>query len=395
MTRLILTLNAGSSSIKFAIFAATDGGEGEAVAEGKAVNIGSAGTHLAVRGAAGATLLERAYTEAAREDAILKDLLAWIESHFGRTLAAAGHRVVHGGPRFHTPCRLTPSLVEELAALSPLAPLHQPHNLAPVRMLARDFPDLPQFACFDTGFHATNPPLATTFAIPRDLTGQGVRRYGFHGISYEYIASCLPDYLGEAAEGRVVVAHLGNGASLCAMHRRRSIASTMGFTALDGLMMGTRCGTIDPGVLLYLMQEQGMSVQAVNELLYHRCGLLGVSGISNDMQTLLASSEPAAREAVDLFVYRIVRELGSLAAALGGLDALVFTAGIGERAAPVRAAVCRQSEWLGLTLDGSANAAHGPRITTLESRVPAFVVPTGEDRMIARHGLKLLEKGDA
>ncbi|MEJ2408171.1 MAG: acetate kinase, partial [Novosphingobium sp.] len=269
MTRLILTINAGSSSIKFAIFAANGHAEGRAVAQGKAVNIGSAGTNLAVHDGAGACLLSRGYAKDAREDVVLQDLLAWIEDHFGGTLAAAGHRVVHGGPCFHAPCRVTPGLVEALTALVPLAPLHQPHNLAPIRMLSRDFPQLPQFACFDTGFHADNPPLATTFAIPRELTAQGVRRYGFHGISYEYIASCLPDYLGEAADGRVVMAHLGNGASLCAMHHGRSVATTMGFTALDGLMMGTRCGTIDPGVLLYLMQEKGMSAEAVSYMLYH------------------------------------------------------------------------------------------------------------------------------
>ncbi|MEJ2457985.1 MAG: hypothetical protein P8Y58_07470, partial [Novosphingobium sp.] len=277
MTRLILTINAGSSSIKFAIFAANGHAEGRAVAQGKAVNIGSAGTNLAVHDGAGACLLSRGYAKDAREDVVLQDLLAWIEDHFGGTLAAAGHRVVHGGPCFHAPCRVTPGLVEALTALVPLAPLHQPHNLAPIRMLSRDFPQLPQFACFDTGFHADNPPLATTFAIPRELTAQGVRRYGFHGISYEYIASCLPDYLGEAADGRVVMAHLGNGASLCAMHHGRSVATTMGFTALDGLMMGTRCGTIDPGVLLYLMQEKGMSAEAVSYMLYHDCGLRGVS----------------------------------------------------------------------------------------------------------------------
>lgn len=392
MSRLILTLNAGSSSIKFAIFSASGSSEGRAVAEGKAVNIGSAGTNLAVHDGAGTRLLSRDYAEDAGEDLVLQDLLAWIESHFGGTLAAAGHRVVHGGPRFHAPCRVTADLIEELAKLVPLAPLHQPHNLAPIRVLARDFPALAQFACFDTGFHADNAPLATTFAIPRELTEQGIRRYGFHGISYEYIASCLPDYLGDVAEGRVVMAHLGNGASLCAMHHRRSVATTMGFTALDGLMMGTRCGTIDPGVLIYLMQEKGMSAQAVSDMLYHDCGLLGVSGISNDMHTLLASPAPEAREAVDLFVYRIVRELGSLVAALGGLDALVFTGGIGEHAAPVRAAVCRQAAWLGLTLDEAANAAHGPKITTDGSLVPALAVPTDEDRMIARHCLTLLGK---
>ncbi|MCJ2185722.1 acetate/propionate family kinase [Novosphingobium beihaiensis] len=392
MNRLILTINAGSSSIKFAIFSANGHDEGRAVAEGKAVNIGSAGTNLAVHDGGGACLLSRDYAGDADEGAVLQDLLAWVESHFGGTLAAAGHRVVHGGPRFHAPCRITSGLVEELATLVPLAPLHQPHNLAPVRVLARDFPGLPQFACFDTGFHADNSLLATTFGIPRELTGQGVRRYGFHGISYEYIASCLPDYLGDAAEERVVIAHLGNGASLCAMHRGRSVATTMGFTALDGLMMGTRCGSIDPGVLLYLMQEKSMSAQDVSEMLYHRSGLLGVSGISNDMQALLASPALEAREAVDLFVYRIVRELGSLAAALGGLDALVFTGGIGEHAAPVRAAVCRQMAWLGLALDEAANAAHGPKITAEGSAVPALVIPTDEDRMIARHCLTLLGK---
>lgn len=391
MSRLILTLNAGSSSIKFAIFSASGSSEGRAVAEGKAVNIGSAGTNLAVHDGAGTRLLSRDYAEDAGEDLVLQDLLAWIESHFGGTLAGAGHRVVHGGPRFHAPCRVTADLIGELTKLVPLAPLHQPHNLAPIRVLARDFPALAQFACFDTGFHADNAPLATTFAIPRELTGQGIRRYGFHGISYEYIASCLPDYLGDVAEGRVVMAHLGNGASLCAMLGGESVDTTMGFTALDGLMMGSRCGSIDPGVVLHLQDEMGMSRAEVTDLLYNKSGLLGVSGISSDMRTLAASGAREAEEALDLFAWRAARELGALVSSLGGLDGLVFTAGIGENDAAMRKRICDRLGWLGVMLDEGENQANALRIGSPDSPVAVLVIPTNEERMIALHTLTILK----
>ncbi len=276
-----------------------------------------------------------------------------------------------------------------MCKLVSLAPLHQPHNLAAIEALSKLHPALPQIACFDTAFHHTQSPVATAFALPRALSDQGIRRYGFHGLSYEYIASVLPHVLGpDTAEGRVIVAHLGSGASLCAMHSRKSVATTMGFTALDGLMMGRRCGAIDPGVVLYLLQEQKMPADAISDLLYDKSGLLGVSGISDDMRDLLASNDTRAREAVDLFVYRITRELGSLVAALGGLDALVFTAGIGEHAAEIRRRVCVEAEWLGIKIDEKANASGGPCIS--DSHVSAWIVPTDEDLMIARHAYSVL-----
>ncbi len=307
-------------------------------------------------------------------------------------MIAAGHRVVHGGPLYNRPVVIDESVIAELRRLIPLAPLHQPHHLAAIAALSKLHPTLPQFACFDTSFHHTQPEVAAAFALPRNLTEEGIRRYGFHGLSYEYIASVLPDFLGTAgAQARVAVAHLGNGASICAMRGRKSIATTMGFTALDGLPMGERCGNLDPGVVLYLMEEKGMTAQAIGDLLYHRSGLLGVSGISNDMRTLLTSALPHAKEAVDLFVYRICRELGSLAAALGGLDALIFTAGIGEHAGEIRRRVCEQTAWLGFELDEAANMAGGPRITRLGAMTSAWVIPTDEDLMIARHCWALLQ----
>lgn len=390
MTDVILTLNAGSTSLKFTVFAVgPEGLDPTPIADGKAEGLGEA-PRLRIATREG----ERFDSPLASstQERVLAEILRWIEGHSsGLRVIGAGHRIVHGGPDFAAPLRLTPAILRRLAKLNPLAPLHQPHNLAPVRVLAHHHPNMPQIGCFDTGFHATNPALATRYAIPRDMHDAGIRRYGFHGLSYEYIASVLPDHLGVRAEGRVVVAHLGGGASLCAMTGGRSIASTMGFTALEGLPMATRSGTIDPGVLLYLMTERGMGAAAVSDLLYRQSGLLGVSGISGDMRTLLASPAPEAREAVDLFVYRILRHLGSLVATLGGLDALIFTGGIGEHAAPVRAGVVEGAAWLGLRLDPRANAAGGPCITQTGSAVPAFVIATNEDLIIARHTLALLQ----
>jgi acetate kinase len=305
-------------------------------------------------------------------------------------LEAVGHRVVHGGPTFARPVPVDREVLAVLEQFTPLAPLHQPHNLAPIRMLLEQRPTLSQVACFDTAFHSTNPEIAQRFAIPAELHDAGVRRYGFHGLSYEYIASVLPEHDRHAADGRTVVCHLGNGSSMCAMDAGRSIASTMGLTALDGLPMGTRSGAIDPGVLLYLMDERRMNARAVERLLYNKSGLLGVSGISSDMRKLLESSDPRAALAVSLYVYRIRRELGSLAAALGGLDALVFTAGIGENSAAIRERVCRDAAWLGVTLDEAANRAGGPRISAKNSRVSAWVIPTNEELMIARHTQRLV-----
>jgi acetate kinase len=319
-------------------------------------------------------------------------IVEWLRSTYGHAhrLGAVGHRVVHGGMDFAAPVRVDGEVVTRLEKLIPLAPLHQPHNLAPIRALLQQAPGLPQVACFDTAMHRSNPALAQMFALPKALSDAGVRRYGFHGLSYEYIASVLPRFDERAARGKTVVLHLGNGASMCALDAGRSIASTMGFTAVDGLPMGTRCGALDPGVILYLMDEHGMDARAVEKLIYSQSGLLGVSGLSSDMRELLASDQPQAQVAVDLFLYRIGRELGSLAAALGGLDAIVFTAGIGERAAVVRERICAQAAWLGVTLDPDANAQGGPRISTPDSRTAAWVIPTNEELMIARHTRDLL-----
>jgi acetate kinase len=304
-----------------------------------------------------------------------------------RLIPTAHSHEAHGGEQFAAPVLVDDAILDQLEKLAPLAPLHQPHNLAPIRVIGRIAPDVAQVACFDTAFHRTQPPVSQIYALPRDLSATGVKRYGFHGLSYDYIASVLPGLVGDAARGRVAAAHLGNGCSMCAMRNGKSVATTTGFTALEGLPMGTRSGAIDPGVILYLLTERGMSVADVSDLLYHRSGLLGMSGISNDMRTLLASNAREAADAVDLFVYRITRELGSLAAALGGLDVLVFTAGIGEHAAPVRARVCESAAWLGIRLDAAANLAGGPRISTADSPVSVWVVPTNEELMIARHTL--------
>jgi len=392
MTDAILALNAGSSSIKFALYACRpDTADPTSIADGEIEGIGDT-PRLTIREAAGATAMERELPAGSGHEKLLHLVLEWIDGHSaGLSLIAAGHRVVHGGTDFAAPILIDETVLARLERLVPLAPLHQPHNIAAIRCLAEAVPDLPQVACFDTGFHRTNSSLATTFALPRALTGEGVRRYGFHGLSYEYIASVLPRHAGAAAEGRVVVAHLGHGASMCAMRARRGIATTMGLTALDGLPMGRRCGALDPGVILFLIKEKGMDYEALTDLLYHRSGLLGVSGISDDMRELLASQDDEAKEAVDLFAYRIGRELGSLAAALGGLDVLVFTGGIGEHAAAVREHVCRSAEWLGVKLDPAANEQGRERISAPGSAVSVFVIPTDEDLMIARHTVAVLK----
>ena len=387
MSAALLTLNAGSSSLKFTLFSASPPLTPKSITcEGGIEGLGDA-AHFTVRSSEGAPLVDKGLSGPPTHDNALRTLLAWVEERSSDgPIVAAGHRVVHGGMRFIAPVRVTPEVVEELRRLVPLAPLHQPHNLAAIDALSKLHPGLPQVACFDTSFHSTQPSVATAFALPASLTNEGIRRYGFHGLSYEYIASVLPRLLGsDAAEGRVIVAHLGAGASLCAMRGRRSVATTMGFTALDGLMMGKRCGAIDPGVILYLLEEKHMSPQEVSDLLYEKSGLLGVSGISDDMRRLLATYDPRAERAIDLFVYRIVRELGSLASALGGLDALVFTGGIGEHATEIRKRVCVGLRWLGIELDDAANIGGGPCIS--QSKVSAWVVATCEDLMIARHTL--------
>jgi acetate kinase len=330
----------------------------------------------------------------AQHGTALRYLLQWIERRSGgHHIVGAGHRVVHGAERYSAPVRLTPAITDELASFTPLAPLHQPHNLAAIRALDQLKPELPQVACFDTAFHRSQPPLAQAFALPRALSAQGIKRYGFHGTSYEFIASVLPEYVGALADARVVVAHLGNGASMCAMRGRRSVATTMGFTALDGLMMGTRAGNLDPGVLLYLMDNKGLDLGQLTNLLYRESGLLGVSGVSSDMRMLLASDTCHAREAVDLFCYRIARELGSLAAALGGLDVLVFTGGIGEHAAAIRERVCRDAAWLGVALDPDANSRDATNISLAASSVAVLTIPTNEEWMIAQHTAKLVGNG--
>jgi acetate kinase len=311
--------------------------------------------------------------------------MPWLHDRLGgRRFAALGHRVVHGGLNHAAPCLVTPALLAELDTLSPLAPLHQPHNLAPIRAAMQRSPDLPQVACFDTAFHRTIPEVAQVFALPQEMAARGIRRYGFHGLSYDYIASVLPRTAPDIAHGRVVVAHLGNGASLCALHDGRSVATTMGFSALDGLPMGTRCGQLDPAVVLHLLTTEGMDIVTVEALLYRKSGMLGLSGVSSDFRELLASEEPRARFAIDVFVYQVARNIASLAGALGGLDGIVFTAGVGENAAPIRAAICAACAWLGVELDTVANHARGPRITKPGSRVAAYVIPTDENLMIAR-----------
>jgi len=389
----IAVVNAGSSSVKFSLF----------LRRGDALDLQLRGQFESLFGkprfvakdAAGQTVGERNWDEGARlgHGGALAHLVEFLRGHGeGARLIGVGHRVVHGGLEYAEPVRLDETVLAKLDKYVPLAPLHQPHNLSAIRALAQRAPELPQVACFDTAFHRTNPEVAQMFALPHALHEAGVRRYGFHGLSYEYIASRLPAVDPKAAAGRTVVLHLGNGASMCALAEGRSIASTMGFTAVDGLPMGTRTGSLDPGVVLYLIDERGMDARSVEKLLYQQSGLLGVSGIASDMRTLLASDSPRARLAIDLFVYRAGRELGSLAAALGGVDAIVFTAGVGENSAEIRSRICRAGRWLGVELDEAANAAGGPRISAAASRVAAWTIPTNEELMIARHTEQVLAR---
>ncbi len=387
----ILVLNAGSSSIKFVFFVERQGALAPVV-RGQIEGLHTAPRFIA-RNGEGQVIGERRWGEGTKlgHQGAVAHLAQFLRSEgTDYELRAVGHRVVHGGMDHVQPARVTPALLAALDKLVPLAPLHQPHNLAPIRLLQEHQPELQQVACFDTAFHATNADVARRFAIPSELHDAGVRRYGFHGLSYEYVASALPALDPDAARGKVVACHLGNGASLCAIDGGRSVASTMGFTAVEGLAMGTRSGSIDPGVLIYLMDERKMDARAIEKLLYTQSGLLGMSGISSDMRKLLESDDPRAGIAVDVFVYRIRRELGSLAAALGGLDALVFTAGIGENSAVIRERVCRDAAWLGVSLDAKANAAGGPRISAAGSRTAAWVIPTDEELMIARHTQRVI-----
>ena len=391
MNKYLLVINAGSSSIKFAIYQKGVSPEQLlAAAAGQIEGIGSQPS-FTVKTSDGLVLLERklSVNEAHNHPDAINIIHSWLWEYCeDGALLAVGHRVVHGGQRYFAPVLVDATILAELDTLIPLAPLHQPHNLATIRAILETMPSLPQVACFDTAFHRTQPNVAQSFAIPRRFADEGIRHYGFHGLSYEYIASVLPALEPALADAKIIVAHLGSGASLCALQNGCSIATTMGFSPLDGLVMGTRCGNIDPGVLLYLIDRHNMDARALEQLLYHQSGLLGVSGISNDMRTLLASDDPHAQEAIDLFVYRAGREIGSLAAALGGLDALVFTGGIGEHSAEIRAKICHQAAWLGLKLDDSANEATATCVSTQNSKLSVWIVPTDENLMIARHTLR-------
>jgi acetate kinase len=388
----ILVLNAGSSSIKLSVFAER-AGELALELRGEVEGLYTAPRFMA-HDPTGHVVAERSWRGATLgHDGAVEYLSEFLKQHLAdHRMVGVGHRVVHGGLEFTAPVRVGTETIKALERFIPLAPLHQPHNLAPIARLLERSPELPQVACFDTSFHRTNPDVAQRFALPAELHDAGVQRYGFHGLSYEYIASELPRLDAKAASGKTVVLHLGNGASICAMEAGRSVATTMAFTPADGLPMGTRCGALDPGVIVYLMDERKMDARAIERLLYRESGLLGVSGISSDMRTLLSSRDPAARVAIDLLVYRIRRELGSLAAALGGLDAIVFTGGIGEHAPAIRERVCHDAAWLGIELAAAANTQGGPRISAPGSRVGGWVVPTNEELMIARHTQRLLER---
>jgi acetate kinase len=384
MKEAILVLNAGSSSIKFAAYTVTATSADECLYEGTATGLDESCARFKFNDRRTARQTEYEVAAADHGQA-LQVILDWsVQEATDLDFVAVGHRVVHGGSLFRQPVRVDEAVLAQLKALVPLAPLHQPHALLAIEALMSQRPELPQVACFDTAFHASMPWQEQHFALPRELFQQGVRRYGFHGLSYEYIARILPQHLGEVAQGKVVVAHLGHGASMCALTNLQSVATTMSFTPLDGLPMGTRSGAIDPAVVLYLLAS-GMSADDISDLLHHRSGLLGLSGRSADMRALLASDVDAARKAVDYFCYKAVRELGSLAAALGGLDALVFTGGIGEHAAPVRQKICQAAAWLGIDLDNQANQQDALHISQEGGRVSVWVVPTDEEQIIGWH----------
>jgi acetate kinase len=391
MDDLSLVLNAGSSSLKFCVYRRAGVGEGRPEARGQIEGIGSA-PRLSVKGADGVTLADdRLEASVSDGRGALDVLAAWLRSRYGGArVLGVGHRVVHGGARYDRPTIVDREVLAELRSLIPLAPLHQPYNLAAIEAVGERLPDVPQVACFDTSFHRGHEAVADLVPLPRDLRDAGVRRYGFHGLSYEYIASVLPDAAPPIARGRVIVAHLGSGASVCALKAGRSVDCSLGFTALDGLCMGTRPGALDPGVVLYLFQGLGLTAENVETVLYKKSGLLGISGISPDMRVLLDRPEAEARLAVDYFVYRAMKEIGSMAAVLQGIDGLVFTAGIGENSAEIRRRICESAAWMGVEFDAHANARGGPRISTPRSRVAAFVIPTNEELMIARHTAALL-----
>ena len=381
-----LVLNAGSSSLKFCVYERPSGEFWSLEARGQIDGIGTT-PKLAAKDDTGVVLVSEELPGTVKDGrAALKVLAEWLSGRWGGAkVLGVGHRVVHGGPKYAGPCAVTPEVLDDLRALIPLAPLHQPYNIAAIEDVAERLPEVPQVACFDTSFHRGHSPVAELVPLPKEVRDSGVQRYGFHGLSYEYIASVLPKVAPDIAQKRVIVAHLGSGASLCALKGRKSVDSSLGFTALDGLCMGTRPGSVDPGVILHLMQTMGKSAKDVETLLYKQSGLLGISGISNDMRDLLESTDAAARLAIDYFVYQAAKHIGALAAVLGGVDALVFTAGIGEKSSEIRRRICAASSWLGLTLDDAANTKHGPRISSDGSRVSAWVIPTNEELMIALH----------
>ncbi len=391
MDEYAVVINAGSSSLKFCVFRRPDGQPWLIETRGQIEGIGTAPRFTAKDGE-GKGVLDRQLDSSVNDGRNALGAVAdWLgERYGGSPVRGVGHRIVHGGAKYTGPTIVTPDVLADLRALIPLAPLHQPYNLQAIEAVAERLPDVPQVACFDTSFHRGQPAVAELVPLPKDIRDSGVQRYGFHGLSFEYIASVLPSVAPEIAHGRVIVAHLGSGASMCAMKNGKSLDSTLGFTALDGLCMGTRPGSLDPGVLLHLFQTMGRTPKEVETMLYKKSGLLGISGISNDMRDLLGSAEPSARLAVDYFVYRAAKEIGALAAVLGGVDGLVFTAGIGENSPEIRQRICEASSWLGLELDADANGRKGPRISTPASKVSAWMIPTNEELMIARHTGRLL-----
>jgi acetate kinase len=394
MSDTILVVNSGSSSTKFQLFAVGPGDRLERRMKGKMEGIGTR-PRLLARGAQGDTLVDETWLakDVSSVSAAIDRLVTFLRGQIGGKLPTAiGHRVVHGGPDYSQPTVVNDAVLDRLERYVPLAPLHQPNNLAPIRAVLSQQPQVLQVACFDTAFHRGHPEIADRYAIPEKLYSEGVRRYGFHGLSYEYIASRLPEVAPDIADGRVVVAHLGSGASMCALHAGKSVESTMGFTALDGLPMGTRPGQLDAGVVLYLLSEKGMSTKEIEHFLYNDCGLKGLSGISNDMRELEASTDPRATLAVDYFVYRIALFTGMLAAAMGGIDGFVFTAGIGENSPAIRAGVLDRLSWLGAELASQANKGGDLKISRKRSRISCFVIPTDEELMIATHALQVLRE---